>query len=79
RLVESYYVVGNLTAGSASRVKLATLRANLLGGDQAATAVLISTQEAPGVDGRAVIDAFAQALGDPQQLAHQLVTTARGR
>lgn len=58
----TFYRVGNTFTGSASQVKLATMRARLLGGDQSASALIISA-EGKGVDPRIAINAFLAALG----------------
>lgn len=66
RIVATWFRVGGATMTSPARVKLATLRARLLGGPQAAIAVHISAVE-PG--GRAAIARFAGALGAIDALA----------
>lgn len=60
REVIAFYRIGPVTSGDAKRVKLETLRARLLGGRQAATALLISAE---GPRARAAIDAFLATLG----------------
>lgn len=68
REVVTFYRVGDLVTGSETRVKLETLRARLLGGDQRAAAILVSAPE-PG--GRAAIDAFLRALGPVDRMAER--------
>ncbi len=77
-VVSVYWIDGKVT-GSASAVKLATLKTRLIGGDQAAAAILISAEERPGQPARAAIDAFMAAMGPADRLAAQLVATARQR
>ncbi len=79
REVVSVYVVDGKVTGSATEVKLATLKARLLGGDQAATAVLISAEERPGRPARAAIDQFLATMPPPEKLAATLTAKARGR
>jgi exosortase A len=79
REVVSFYVVGGKMTGRAGEVKLATLKARLFGGDQAATAILVSAVDQPNRPARDVINAFVAALGSPKGLADHYVATARGR
>jgi exosortase A len=70
REVATFYRVGAILTGNPYDVKLQTVKARLLGGDQRAVAVLVSAQ-APG-DGlspRPAIDAFLAALGPVDRLA----------
>ncbi len=69
REVLSYYRVNGITSGSGSRVKLATMKARLLGGDQQAVAVLVSAERNGKVEPRPAIDAFVKSLGDIDKLA----------
>jgi exosortase A len=78
REVASFYVIGGIETGSASRVKLATLQTRMLGQDQAAVAVLVSGEETKTYRPRPAIDAFLKALGPIKPLADKLVQTARG-
>ncbi|BAK67212.1 hypothetical protein SLG_25370 [Sphingobium sp. SYK-6] len=73
RLVHTYYRVGGQLTGQAGRVKLETLKARLLGRDQRAMAILLSTPVPPGPQGeaqaqRALAD-FTKALGPIEDLA----------
>lgn len=79
REVVSFYVINGMTTGSPRSVKLATLKSRLFAGDQAAAAILVSAQDWPDRPARPQIDAFLGALGSPQQLAEQLIKSARGR
>jgi len=70
REVLSFYRVGDITTGSEAAVKLATLKARLLGRSQAAAAVLVSSQAVRGEGSpRIAIDAFLNALGPVGDLA----------
>ena len=70
RDVLSFYRVGQVTSGSAARVKLETMRVRLLGGPQRAAAVLVSAPApASGVSARPAIDDFLRALGPVERLA----------
>jgi exosortase A len=70
REVVSFYRVGDTVTGSAAAVKLATMKARLLGGPQRAVAVLVSAEarDRPG-DSRPAIDSFLAALGPVDRLA----------
>jgi exosortase A len=72
REVLSYYRVGGTTSGSASRVKLATMKARLLGGDQQAVALLVSAERVGKVEPRAAIDAFVKSLGNIDKMADRM-------
>lgn len=78
REVASFYMMGGKMTGSASRIKLATLKARMLGGDQVAAAILISAENTQAKPARVQIDAFLRALGPVDQLAASLIQTARG-
>ncbi|MDE0963724.1 MAG: EpsI family protein [Candidatus Latescibacteria bacterium] len=70
RHVVSYYVVGdNAPTGSRPGVKIATMKARLLGQDQRAVAILISAEEGQGRPADAAIRAFLTNIGDIQLLA----------
>ncbi len=79
RDVLTFYVAGGSATGSAAQVKLATLKARLLAKDQAAVAILVSSEIDERSPPRPVIDAFVAAMGPPQSLAQRLTTQARGR
>lgn len=69
REVVSFYRVNGVTSGSASDIKLATMKARLLGGRQQAVAVLVSSERVGKTEPRAAIDAFVKALGNIDNLA----------
>jgi exosortase A len=70
RHVVSFYRVGHgATTGSRPAIKMATMRARLLGQDQRAVAILVSAEEAEGRPSDAAISAFLTDLGDVQLLA----------
>jgi len=69
REVLSFYRVNGTTSGSAARIKLATLKARLLNGDQQAVAILISAEQTGDTPPRAAIDAFVKSLGDIDKVA----------
>jgi exosortase A len=72
RHVVSFYLVGGGgPTGSAHLVKLETMKARLLGGDQRAAAILVSVEERPGQSADAAISAFLQDLGDVKDLAER--------
>ena len=60
-------------------VKLATLRARLLGGDQRAATVIVSAPDAVGRPARPALDAFMTAFGPPRAQAARLFAQAEGR
>ena len=73
RLAWTFYYAGGRLTGMAGTVKLETLRVRLLGGDQRAAAILLSTPVAPQPGGeqeavRTLAD-FRQALGSVEDLA----------
>lgn len=72
-------MLGGVTTGDAHKVKIETLKARLLGGDQAAAAVLIAAEDSKETPARPVIDAFLVSLGSPDALVGTLVSEARGR
>jgi exosortase A len=73
RLVYSFYRVGGTLTGQAGRVKLETLKVRLLGRDQRAAAILVSTLVSEGPDGEAraaqTLDDFLKLLGPVEDLA----------
>lgn len=73
RHVVSFYVVGgNPPTGNPAQVKLATLKARLLGQDQRAVAILVSAEQADSRPADAAIQAFLKDLGDVQLLADRV-------
>jgi len=79
REVASFYVMGGVASGSATRVKLRTLAARLTGQDQAAVGILVSAENRPGQPSRPAIDAFLRSLGPVGPLSTRLVASARGQ
>jgi exosortase A len=75
----TFYRVGGVSTGDAGTVKLETLKARLMGGDQSAAAILVSAEDRDGKPARPVIDSFVAALGAPGALADEMIRTARGR
>jgi exosortase A len=70
REVVSFYRVGEVVTGSATRVKLETVRVRLFGGPQRAVAVLVAAEApADGLSPRPAIDAFLNDLGPVAPLA----------
>ena len=72
REVVSFYRVNGITSGSAARIKLATLQARLLNGNQQAVAILVSAEQIGDASPRASIDAFVKSLGDIDKVADRL-------
>ncbi len=72
REVLSFYRVDGVTSGSARTIKLATLRARLLGRNQQAVAILVSAERNGRVEPRAAIDAFVKSLGNIDKLADRM-------
>lgn len=70
REVATFYRVGGVLTGSATDVKLATMRLRLFGGPSAAAAILISAE---GDGARPAIERFAASLGDIAGLADRTV------
>ena len=73
RIVASWYRAGGIVTGEDAIVKFATLKARMLGGDQAAVAIHLSAEQ-PG--GRAAITHFLAALGPVDAVADR-VTAVR--
>jgi exosortase A len=69
REVVSFYRVNGITSGSAVRIKLATMQARLLNGNQRAVAILISAEQVGGGSPRPAIEAFVKSLGDIDKVA----------
>lgn len=72
RDVQSFYRVGGILTGSASAVKIETLKARLLGGNQQAVAVLISAEKVDEAGPRQAMDDFRTALGPIDKLADEM-------
>ncbi|WP_448661027.1 exosortase A [Sphingomonas sp. CJ20] len=68
----SWYRVGDTLTGSDNRVKLATLKAKMLGGNQAGVAVLLSAERDGEGDADAAIRAFLAGVGPLDALADRM-------
>jgi exosortase A len=69
REVITFYRVNGTTSGSAAQIKLATLQARLLNGNQQAVAIVISAEQLGDRSARPAIDAFVKSLGDIDKVA----------
>ncbi len=72
-VVSFYGIGGGAPSGSKPAVKLATMKARLLGQDQRAVALLVSAEDAEGRPSDAAIAAFLNDLGDVRILADRSV------
>ena len=72
REVISFYRVGGVTTGSATKVKLATMKARLLGGDQQAVAILVSAELSKNVSPRPALNAFIKDMGNIDKVADHM-------
>jgi exosortase A len=72
RIVATLYAVGNIRTASATRVKVATLQARLLRGNEHAAALLVSARAEGG--GRASVTRFLDAAGGGDALLARLTT-----
>jgi exosortase A len=71
----TFYVLGPGATGDAMTVKLRTLKARLLGGDQGAAVVIVSAEGGK----RPAIDAFLRSFGAVDQRAQAMLAQARGQ
>ena len=69
REVVSFYRVNGVTSGSVAQIKLATLKARLLNGNQQAVAILVSAEQVGNRPPRPAIDDFVKSLGDIDKVA----------
>lgn len=72
RVGVSWYRVGDTLTGSDSQVKFETLKTKLLGGNQAAVAVLVSAEQGPDAHAQAAIEDFVGALGPVDAFADRM-------
>lgn len=72
REVISFYRVNGTTSGSGTAVKLATLKAKLLGGNQQAVAILVSAEQKGRENPRPAIDSFLKSIRDIDKLADRM-------
>jgi EpsI family protein len=78
REVAIFYVIGGKVTGAARDVKIETLKSRLLGGDQAAVAVVVSAEDGKDAPARAAIDQFVRDIGPIDALSAKIVAQARG-
>lgn len=71
----TWYRIGGMLTGSDNRVKLMTLKNKMLGGSQAAAAVLISAEQDGDGGAHAAIEDFLRALGPVDALADRMTAT----
>lgn len=64
RVAQTSYRTGNLTTGSAARLKLATMATQVMLRPRPTLLLILSVEERPGEDGTAVIAAFRRSIGD---------------
>jgi EpsI family protein len=72
REVVSFYRINGVTSGSKVQIKLASMLARLFGGNQQATAILVSAEHDGTQSPRPVIDNFINDLGDIDKVADAL-------
>ena len=72
REVISFYRVNGITSGSGASIKLATLKAKLLGGNQQAVAILVSAEQKGRENPRPAIDSFLYSIRDIDKLADRM-------
>lgn len=72
REVISFYRVNGTTSGSGSAIKLATLKAKLLGGNQRAVAILVSAEQKGRENPRPAIDSFLKSIRNIDKLADRM-------
>lgn len=68
----TFYKIGGKLTGSASQVKIETLKNRLLGGDQHAVAIIVSAEHAGDNDARENMNKFVQSLGSVDKLADEM-------
>ena len=68
----TWYRIGGMLTGSDNRVKLATLTNKMLGGNQAAAAVLVSAEQGGEGGAHAAIEDFLRALGPVDRFADRM-------
>lgn len=72
RDIVSFYRIGGVLTGSGSVVKLKTLKAKLLGGNQQAVAVLVSSEKNGDPEAMTAIESFLADLGPVDKLADEM-------
>lgn len=73
RVAATWYRVGGIVTDQPTIVKLATLKARLLGGEPAAVALHLSAEKQPGRDPVAAIARFRAALGPIDQVTARVM------
>ena len=64
RVAQTSYRAGDLTTGSAAKLKLATMRDRLLLRRRPTATLILSVEERPAAEGAEIVDEFATAIGD---------------
>jgi len=72
RDIVSFYRIGGVLTGSGSVVKLKTLKAKLLGGNQQAVAILVSSEKNGDPEAMTAIENFLADLGPVDKLADEM-------
>lgn len=72
RDVVSFYRIDGITTGSATKVKLATMKTRLFGGHQQAVAILVSAERDGDRSNRPAIDVFTRDMGNIDKVADQM-------
>lgn len=72
RDIANFYRIGGVLTGSGSVVKLKTLKTKLLGGDQQAVAVLVSSEKNGDPEAMVAIENFLKNLGPVDKLADEM-------
>ena len=75
RVVATWFRLGGAVTASAAEVKLLTLKARLLGGDQRAIAIHLSTEGASAAEAAAAIRAFLAAAGPVGRIGDEVTRT----
>lgn len=73
RIVASWYRVGDTMTAEPARLKMAVLKARLLGRTERAVALHLSARAGPGKEPREAIRAFLAAAGSPAALLERVV------
>jgi len=73
RDVVSFYRINDVTTGSATRVKLETMKAKLFAGDQRAVGIVLSGEHVGNHTARGAIDSFLKDLGDIDKVADRMI------
>jgi exosortase A len=79
RTAISFYVLGSGATGDEMTVKMRTLQSRLMGGDQRAATIIVSTEDLAGAPAEAVLARFLTDFGDPRTRAEALFAEAGAR